>query len=366
MSREYIKLVRPPIREAPSLQELLLCISERAPIKASERLSLEGLSRTILHTQGCRGRFFRTAPSAGATYPMEIYIESTGNIFPIPAGLYWYRACSGKLERVGDRVLGEEAFLISAVYRRTTNVYGRRGYMYVHEELGHILQNLGLSLLSHGISYSISLEASRSVPRGKLLSAVSLEKAQTTCSYAASGFSFDKAVLMRKSIRRYLDRPIHIAKLEDLLKWIYWNKNYLTLFGEKTSTIDIYLVLSYVEGLEPGVYLLRPDKRDRLEQVKSGRFSAKLGRAALGQKWVSSAPLNLVLVGNYDTISEVVAGAIGQNVYLASTSEGLGTVAVGAFFDEDVAAILGTERRPLYIMPIGYPAVKLELPKYTV
>jgi len=42
-----------------------------------------------------------------------------------------------------------------------------------------------------------------------------------------------------------------------------------------------------------------------------------------------------------------------QNIYLQCEALGLGTVAVGAFSDEEVMAILDTEYDPLMIVPIG-------------
>jgi nitroreductase len=52
------------------------------------------------------------------------------------------------------------------------------------------------------------------------------------------------------------------------------------------------------------------------------------------------------------------AGHVAQNVYLQAEALGLGTVTAGAFQDEELSRTLGlpTERRPLYVMPIGHPA----------
>ncbi len=52
---------------------------------------------------------------------------------------------------------------------------------------------------------------------------------------------------------------------------------------------------------------------------------------------------------------------VGENIYLMATVLGLGTVAVGAFNDDDVAEIIGVNEdiHPLYIMPIGKPYVRL-------
>jgi nitroreductase len=50
-------------------------------------------------------------------------------------------------------------------------------------------------------------------------------------------------------------------------------------------------------------------------------------------------------------------GHVGENIYLVATALGYGTVAVGAFYDNEVASIVGLEAKetPMYIMPIGVP-----------
>jgi nitroreductase len=49
------------------------------------------------------------------------------------------------------------------------------------------------------------------------------------------------------------------------------------------------------------------------------------------------------------------AGHISENVYLQATDMDLGTVAVGAFSDEEVGDLLQLDdhHSPLYVMPLG-------------
>jgi nitroreductase len=51
-------------------------------------------------------------------------------------------------------------------------------------------------------------------------------------------------------------------------------------------------------------------------------------------------------------------GHAGQNIYLQATTLGLATVAIGAFYDEQVREVLRLDEhyKPLYIMPVGKPA----------
>ncbi len=109
---------------------------------------------------------FRTAPSAGATFPLELYLVA-GEVGDLPAGIYRYRPHSHELERLaeGDRraELYDAALrqspvrvapvnlVFSAVYARTTARYGERGIRYVHMEVGHAAQNVYLQAVSLGL-----------------------------------------------------------------------------------------------------------------------------------------------------------------------------------------------------------------------
>lgn len=108
----------------------------------------------------------RTAPSAGALYPLEVYLVA-GRVEGLPAGIYRYQPDRHALLRVaqGDirQVLSEAALdqecvrdapaalVFAAVYGRTTGKYGDRGVRYVHMEVGHAAQNVYLQAESLGL-----------------------------------------------------------------------------------------------------------------------------------------------------------------------------------------------------------------------
>jgi len=50
------------------------------------------------------------------------------------------------------------------------------------------------------------------------------------------------------------------------------------------------------------------------------------------------------------------AGIAAQNLHLQAEALGLGSVAIGAFNDEEVARVLGLPEaeKPLYLVPAGY------------
>ncbi len=111
----------------------------------------------------------RTVPSAGATYPMTVYVVcGDSRVGELEAGLYLYDANGHALEKIADRDLREDladacfsqnfisqapiSIILAADYAITTGVYGERGVRYVHMEAGHAGQNIYLACTALGLS----------------------------------------------------------------------------------------------------------------------------------------------------------------------------------------------------------------------
>lgn len=102
---------------------------------------------------------YRTAPSAGALYPLELYV-AVAEVESLGAGIYRYAPETHRLQPVapGDRRrqvsqaalsqgwIADSAMVIAiaAIPSRTTRKYGDRGVRYVHMEAGHVAQNVCL------------------------------------------------------------------------------------------------------------------------------------------------------------------------------------------------------------------------------
>jgi len=137
-------------------------IRERRSVRSfrDSPLSVAEVSQLLRAAQGITGPGGRrSAPSAGALYPLEIYLVA-GNVDGLPDGVYHYRPVRHELARVlpGDRrselcsaALGQPSvrkaaavIVFAAVYERTTVKYGARGIQYVYMEAGHAAQNVAL------------------------------------------------------------------------------------------------------------------------------------------------------------------------------------------------------------------------------
>ncbi|MCS7215202.1 MAG: SagB/ThcOx family dehydrogenase [Thermodesulfovibrio sp.] len=158
-----INLPKPRTKGNLSLEETL---NKRRSLReySSEALTLTEVSQLLWSSQGItdeKGR--RTAPSAGALYPISVYLVA-GNVKNISSGLYKYEPHNHQLIKIkeGDirdflskASLGQPwvrnapiNLVITAVYEITTRKYGERGIRYVHIEVGHAAQNVLLQAVA--------------------------------------------------------------------------------------------------------------------------------------------------------------------------------------------------------------------------
>jgi SagB-type dehydrogenase family enzyme len=125
------------------------------------------LAQLLWAAQGITGpEGLRTAPSAGALYPLEVDV-AIGEVGGLPSGIYRYSPDRHELVLVkeGDRrrelraaALGQDyveagaaVITLAAVYGRTTEKYGERGIRYVHMEVGHAAENVWLQATALGL-----------------------------------------------------------------------------------------------------------------------------------------------------------------------------------------------------------------------
>jgi SagB-type dehydrogenase family enzyme len=161
-----IKLPKPQYNSNVSIEEALL---KRRSIRSykSEPLAISEISQLLWSAQGVSNKKgFRTAPSAGALYPLEVYIAA-GNVTDLGAGIYKYYPHRHEIMNTvkGDKRselcragLGQGSIrnapavmVFCAVFERVTGRYGERGIQYVHMEVGHAIENVCLQAISLGL-----------------------------------------------------------------------------------------------------------------------------------------------------------------------------------------------------------------------
>jgi len=135
-----------------------------------EPLSLTELSQLLWAGDGKsregRETFLRTAPSAGALYPIELYVM-VNNVTGLDKGIYHFDVVGGRLSMIKAGAFGQQAaaaalgqamleksgavIFMTAVIERTRWKYNQRAYRYIYLDAGHIGQNLCLAAEAMGL-----------------------------------------------------------------------------------------------------------------------------------------------------------------------------------------------------------------------
>jgi len=166
-SPEIIQLPAPRYDGETSIEEALLQRRSKRSYK-EDPLTISDISQILWAAQGITKKTYgkRTAPSAGALYPLELYI-SVSNVDDLKPGLYRYKPHNhtinifsegNKRIDIFNAALMQDAIknsaatiIIAAVVERTAVKYGSRAERYVHIEVGAAGQNIYLQCVSLGL-----------------------------------------------------------------------------------------------------------------------------------------------------------------------------------------------------------------------
>jgi SagB-type dehydrogenase family enzyme len=182
-----------------------------------------------------------------------------------------------------------------------------------------------------------------------------------------------RCLARRRSERRYRERPLSREELAHLL----WAAQGITavagsfLLRAAPSAgalypVETYLAVHRVEGVDPGIWHFQVPGA-ALALIQAGDYRRELVEAGLGQDFLGSAAvvfiwtavLNRAMWKYRERAIRYLfldAGHICQNLMLAATALGLGVCPVGAFFDDEVEALLkvdGVEETALYLAAVG-------------
>jgi len=166
-SAPRISLPEPSIYGGPPIWDI---IKRRRSVRAyaADPMSLQDLSQILWAIQGVREVVsgpicdfkLRTAPSAGALYPIETYLN-VNRVERLKKGIYHYVIDNHALDLINEGDYGNEiragaldqqiakqaavVFIWSAVVERSKWKYLQRAYRYIFLDAGHIAQNLALA-----------------------------------------------------------------------------------------------------------------------------------------------------------------------------------------------------------------------------
>ena len=187
--------------------------------------------------------------------------------------------------------------------------------------------------------------------------------------------SLEEAITRRRSIRDFTPEPISQSQLSQIL----WAAQGITDTSLKsravpsagaTYPLEIFIVCGRngIEEISDGIYHYGIAHHS-LTLHHEGDVRLALARAALDEEMIYQAPVDIVICALYERTTlhygrrgeryvHIEVGHAGQNIYLQATALGLATVAIGAFYDEQVREVLRLDKqyKPLYIMPLGRSA----------
>lgn len=182
----------------------------------------------------------------------------------------------------------------------------------------------------------------------------------------------------RRSRRKFTDEPLSLEELSYLL-WATQGVTkaanlrdgiltYRTIpVGGALQPFETYLAISRVTGIEPGLYRYLPMEHKLLPMGSEPDLMEKAAFGCAGQEFVASSAVVFVWTclpyrkeWRYAAASHKIiaqdSGHLCQNLYLAAESIGAGTCAIGAYFQEEMDALLGVDGEDeftIYVAPVG-------------
>jgi SagB-type dehydrogenase family enzyme len=161
-----VSLPAPKLKGKMSIEE---CLAARRSVRAylDTPLSVADAGQLLWAAQGVTGpEKQRTAPSAGALYPLDVYFVA-GNVTGLDPGVYRYDVHRHQLWPLSGGDRREELFaaafnqdcvryaaallVFTATHRRTTRKYGEKAARFVDVEAGHAAENVVLQAVALGL-----------------------------------------------------------------------------------------------------------------------------------------------------------------------------------------------------------------------
>jgi len=198
-------------------------------------------------------------------------------------------------------------------------------------------------------------------PVRRILSEITLPSPQTT-----SKLTLEEVLARRRSVRRFAPQALAVSEIGQLM----WAGQGITDAprGFRTAPsagalypLELYAVTPY------GLYHYVP-RGHRLQRLGMEDLRRALAKAAADQDCVGEASLDIVVAGvlertavKYGERAEqyilLEAGHAAQNILLEATALGLGGVAIGAMYEDQLAELLSfpEEEEPLYVLALGHP-----------
>lgn len=362
-------------------------------------------------TQRKGGLALRASPSSGALFSSELYVL-VWDVAGLTPGVYHYDAEHHRLDVVAehappvDRSMpsAHAAIVVTSIFRRTGFKYRDRAYRYAAADTGHLIENvrigaaevgldarpvlaideqamaerIGVDGREEGVLAVLALEraihAERGMPpalstppppsetaigvTGMVHVATSLrgEPLPDTAVRLPSAQAHEETALglirRRRSQRRFENGDITLEQLGTMLDDAARAPRY-------SDAVRVDLVVNRVTGLRAGVYRYHPHAH-AVVPTRLGDAGAEAGSAALAQDVIYGAAVVVILSAHRPTMfahgargyrhAFLEAGMFSERYLLSALAQGLGACPVGAFYDDDAAALIGVETSQTWVI----------------
>lgn len=182
--------------------------------------------------------------------------------------------------------------------------------------------------------------------------------------------SVEEAILNRRSIREYSDKSLSLEEVSQIL-WAAQGITHSTAGLRSAPSagalypLEIYLAASNVDGIKAGLYKYSPQTHT-IKLISEGDKRNEIANAALRQDAITNSAAIVIVTAVYERTSvryrerteryvHMEAGHVGQNIYLQAVTRDIGTVAIGAFYDDKMKETLSLPEKeaPLVLYPLG-------------
>jgi SagB-type dehydrogenase family enzyme len=186
--------------------------------------------------------------------------------------------------------------------------------------------------------------------------------------------SFSEIIVSRRSRRKYTNKAMSLEELSYLLYTnngitAQTNERYLRAApsGGNRHTIETYLIIQNVKGIEKGIYRYIPLENAIVFEKNIENIENITSNASRDQKWIKKSSVIFVWTTapykcewRYQEKAHKLilldAGHICQNLYLACEAIGLGTCAIAAYHQkpmDDLIGVDGNDEFVVYLAPVG-------------
>jgi len=190
--------------------------------------------------------------------------------------------------------------------------------------------------------------------------------------------SLTEVISKRRSRRSFERKTISLETLSGLLYYTLGVTEKVPAYGMENyplkaapsagalNPIELYVATFMVDGIKEGLYHYNA-VRHGLSHIMEGDLKDMFDRISMGQEFVKDAALIIIFTAYYQRTKwryglrgyryvHIDGGCAGENLYLVAEAFGLGTVMVGAFYDDMLTNLLQLDEEiefPLFFMPVG-------------